>query len=123
MRHRSRCWCADDLGVADALEDFPPSFCQIIKDNVAQSFNEFLENPIPAAFQLIVQEAIMAALTTALPPLLAPMHDSLTWMEAKMERMETNLKLESVETKLTQVGIMQAKVSIPIHIFCVVYPC
>jgi hypothetical protein len=113
--------CADDLGVADALEDLPPSFRQIIKDNVAQSFNDALENPMPAAFQLNIQETITAALTTALPPLLAPMRDSLTRMETKMERMET--KLESVETKLTQVGITQAKVSIPMQNFCVIHPC
>ena len=102
--------------VADTMEDLPPRFHQIIDDNVAQSFNDAFENHIPAALQLMIHTTVTNALTVALPPLLAPIHDTLTHMETKIEHMET--KIECMETKLTWVEIMQAKVSIPTHICC-----
>ena len=53
------------------------------------------------------------ALAAALPPLLAPINNTLTRMETKVERIDTKM-----ETKLTRVEVMQAKVSVPIHIYC-----
>ena len=96
-------------GVADTMEDFPPRFHQTINDNVAQSFNDAFENHIPNALQLMILTTITNALAAALPPLLAPINNTLTRMETKMERMET---------KLTRLEVMQAKVSVPIHIYC-----
>lgn len=94
-------------GVADSMEDLPPSFRQ----NVAQSFNDALENHIPPALELMIHTTVTNALTTALPPLLAPIRNTLTRIENKMERMET---------KLTRVEIMQAKVSfcVSTHVCC-----
>jgi hypothetical protein len=82
------------------MEDLPPRFRQTINDNVEQSFNDAFKNHIPAALQLMIQTTITNALAAALPPLLAPINDT----PARMD------------TKLTRVEVMQAKVSVPIHI-------
>ena len=124
-------------GVADTMEDFPPRFHQTINNNVAQSFNDAFENHIPNALQLMILTTITNALASALPPLLAPINNTLTRMETKVERIDTKMeridtkmeridtkmermetKMERMETKLTRVGVMQAKVSVPIHIYC-----
>ena len=81
------------------MEDLPPSFHQTINDNVAHAFNDAIKN-IPEALQLMINTTVTNALAAALPPLLAPINDALTRMD----------------TKLTHVQIMQAKVSVPIHI-------
>ena len=114
--------------VAYTIEDPPPRFQQAINDNVAQSFDDAFENGTPPALQLLIQTSVTNALTTALPPLLAPINDTLARLEAKtgqietkLTRMETKLtrmetKLTQMETKLTRVEITQAKVSIPIWV-------
>ena len=110
-------------GVANTMEDLPPRLQETIDDNVTQSFNDAFENHIPAALQLMIHTTITNALAAALPPLLAPMNDTLTRMETKVERMETKVermetKMDRMETKLTRVEVMQAKVSVSIHICC-----
>ena len=92
--------------VADTIEDLPPRLHQTINDNLAQFFNDGFENHIPPAFQLMIQTAVTNALTGALPPLLAPIQDTLGRMETKVELMET---------KLTRLEIMQAKVSVSLN--------
>jgi len=75
------------------MEDLPPRFQRTINDNVVQSFDNALQNDIPAALQLTIHTAVAnalaaalpdslaAALADTLPPLLAPINDKLTRME------------------------------------------
>lgn len=93
------------------MENLPPRFQQAINANVDQSFNDAFEDHIPVGLELMIHNALAASL----PQLLAPINETLTRIETKMTHMETRM-----ESKLTNVQITLAKVTIPIHICCII---